>query len=190
MRSSSSDSDRTYDSSCSENSSDSRRLSSSATRRRSRSLCTSRRRRATAVQPSPPSASAASAPSTKEIIGCALVGRRPRPIPRQDAGPLLIERAQRTRPCAVGEALIADGHVLPEADALVEQVDRHGLLARVELIGVPAGRSEEHTSELQSQSNLVCRLLLEKKNSTTECTASYTDYLLSTQAYKNTIPQS
>src|SRR2546430_11875444 len=27
----------------------------------------------------------------------------------------------------------------------------------------PAERSEEHTSELQSQSNLVCRLLLEKK---------------------------
>src|SRR5688572_31107213 len=32
-------------------------------------------------------------------------------------------------------------------------------------VGSPAyaGRSEEHTSELQSQSNLVCRLLLEKK---------------------------
>src|SRR2546430_9222867 len=29
---------------------------------------------------------------------------------------------------------------------------------------VPSSRSEEHTSELQSQSNLVCRLLLEKKN--------------------------
>src|SRR2546430_12448079 len=28
-------------------------------------------------------------------------------------------------------------------------------------------RSEEHTSELQSQSNLVCRLLLEKKKSVT-----------------------
>src|SRR2546430_12939451 len=28
---------------------------------------------------------------------------------------------------------------------------------------VPAIRSEEHTSELQSQSNLACRLLLEKK---------------------------
>ena len=26
------------------------------------------------------------------------------------------------------------------------------------------GRSEEHTSELQSRRNLVCRLLLEKKN--------------------------
>src|SRR2546427_7986280 len=29
-----------------------------------------------------------------------------------------------------------------------------------------AGRSEEHTSELQSQSNIVCRLLLEKKKNT------------------------
>src|SRR2546427_5975865 len=28
---------------------------------------------------------------------------------------------------------------------------------------LPPSRSEEHTSELQSQSNLVCRLLLEKK---------------------------
>src|SRR2546427_10321498 len=28
---------------------------------------------------------------------------------------------------------------------------------------ISSGRSEEHTSELQSQSNLVCRLLLEKK---------------------------
>src|SRR2546430_11851123 len=30
-------------------------------------------------------------------------------------------------------------------------------------------RSEEHTSELQSQSNLVCRLLLEKKNDHIHC---------------------
>src|SRR2546430_10765380 len=30
-----------------------------------------------------------------------------------------------------------------------------------------ASRSEEHTSELQSQSNLVCRLLLEKKKKNT-----------------------
>src|SRR2546430_12146968 len=34
-------------------------------------------------------------------------------------------------------------------------------------IFVGAIRSEEHTSELQSQSNLVCRLLLEKKNNIT-----------------------
>src|SRR5688572_32010423 len=32
-----------------------------------------------------------------------------------------------------------------------------------------AARSEEHTSELQSQSNLVCRLLLEKKKAKTGC---------------------
>src|SRR5690606_35931608 len=31
----------------------------------------------------------------------------------------------------------------------------------------PEVRSEEHTSELQSRENLVCRLLLEKKNTTT-----------------------
>src|SRR5438046_8357067 len=31
----------------------------------------------------------------------------------------------------------------------------------------PVERSEEHTSELQSLTNLVCRLLLEKKNKTT-----------------------
>src|SRR2546430_10943252 len=33
-------------------------------------------------------------------------------------------------------------------------------------------RSEEHTSELQSQSNLVCRLLLEKKKCSTCCVRS------------------
>src|SRR2546430_4851867 len=33
-------------------------------------------------------------------------------------------------------------------------------------------RSEEHTSELQSQSNLVCRLLLEKKNNHTTLSSS------------------
>src|SRR2546430_13507672 len=34
-------------------------------------------------------------------------------------------------------------------------------------------RSEEHTSELQSQSNLVCRLLLEKKKTQTADWARY-----------------
>src|SRR2546430_10095572 len=46
-------------------------------------------------------------------------------------------------------------------------------VARVDLRKVPRvldrDRSEEHTSELQSQSNLVCRLLLEKKK-TDSCT--------------------
>src|SRR5256886_7549805 len=43
----------------------------------------------------------------------------------------------------------------------VAKVDNDGTVTGV------AGRSEEHTSELQSQSNLVCRLLLEKKKNKT-----------------------
>src|SRR2546430_7634709 len=46
--------------------------------------------------------------------------------------------------------------VLDHADSLT------GRYLRGEL-RIPVPRSEEHTSELQSQSNLVCRLLLEKK---------------------------
>src|SRR2546427_7198585 len=38
-------------------------------------------------------------------------------------------------------------------------------------------RSEEHTSELQSQSNLVCRLLLEKKKKKTEQTRRQPDII-------------
>src|SRR2546430_4291628 len=37
-------------------------------------------------------------------------------------------------------------------------------LTQLPIERIEAVRSEEHTSELQSQSNLVCRLLLEKKN--------------------------
>src|SRR5438270_1080922 len=42
---------------------------------------------------------------------------------------------------------------------------RAGKISQEDWLGVEGGiaRSEEHTSELQSQSNLVCRLLLEKK---------------------------
>src|SRR2546430_10663098 len=42
--------------------------------------------------------------------------------------------------------------------------DRHKTMHKTALSEGDSGtRSEEHTSELQSQSNLVCRLLLEKK---------------------------
>src|SRR5476649_2973129 len=51
-------------------------------------------------------------------------------------------------------------------------------------IGEPAGnfcwcrgrRSEEHTSELQSHSDLVCRLLLEKKKTNITSTYTQTNY--------------
>src|SRR2546430_5752390 len=48
-------------------------------------------------------------------------------------------------------------HRLDHARERVEDAEQHD-----DLPVIPA-RSEEHTSELQSQSNLVCRLLLEKK---------------------------
>src|SRR5438046_4094743 len=48
-------------------------------------------------------------------------------------------------------------------------------------------RSEEHTSELQSLTNLVCRLLLEKKNET-ERTTSVTPCTSSSLAQVSLIP--
>src|SRR5256886_13389286 len=45
-----------------------------------------------------------------------------------------------------------------------------------------ARRSEEHTSELQSQSNLVCRLLLEKKKQS-DHSASPIQIVASTQTF-------
>src|SRR2546427_12792757 len=70
-----------------------------------------------------------------------------------DALPISMERA---------EAIVLPG--VGHFAALIRAIDERGLreplLAAIKR-GAP--RSEEHTSELQSQSNLVCRLLLEKK---------------------------
>src|SRR5690348_17585399 len=54
------------------------------------------------------------------------------------------------------------GGVLMEVQSKQEQVVDLGAL-RGKLDGLGIGRSEEHTSELQSPVHLVCRLLLEKK---------------------------
>src|SRR2546427_11325469 len=48
----------------------------------------------------------------------------------------------------------------PYESRVLERLERHRQVAVVDSAEL---RSEEHTSELQSQSNLVCRLLLEKK---------------------------
>src|SRR2546427_5931035 len=70
-----------------------------------------------------------------------------------------------------GAALDLVGRELLGPRALPQVVDRARQTAERQLVGAlhdghdepPNERSEEHTSELQSQSNLVCRLLLEKK---------------------------
>src|SRR2546430_3274597 len=62
-------------------------------------------------------------------------------------------------------AVVALGGVARRGPEIAEVSVRRGA-RHVVLVpghGRGAGRSEEHTSELQSQSNLVCRLLLEKK---------------------------
>src|SRR2546427_6755415 len=65
------------------------------------------------------------------------------------------------RPGAPGQRL-ADVPVAENAEGLAGQ-----LRPRRRRRGADGPRSEEHTSELQSQSNLVCRLLLEKKKKLT-----------------------
>src|SRR2546427_7287486 len=46
---------------------------------------------------------------------------------------------------------------------MIRTFDHNEVLELARHATIPVIRSEEHTSELQSQSNLVCRLLLEKK---------------------------
>src|SRR5437588_8933337 len=63
-------------------------------------------------------------------------------------------RRQDGRACARRQA--------PGGDGVPEALQQHVRREREEPPG--GSRSEEHTSELQSHSDLVCRLLLEKKN--------------------------
>src|SRR2546430_7788147 len=58
-------------------------------------------------------------------------------------------------------------NVAGSRNALMQHLGRHMEEVSFAVVTKPYEkwqRSEEHTSELQSQSNLVCRLLLEKKN--------------------------
>src|SRR2546430_10029168 len=89
-----------------------------------------------------------------------LMIRRP---PRSTLFPYTTLFRSDDRAHVVPPAHVADGD--DRAHAVLAGVDGHGLGAGAPVRGVhhDVTRSEEHTSELQSQSNLVCRLLLEKK---------------------------
>src|SRR2546430_5701765 len=65
--------------------------------------------------------------------------------------------------CCKGRIWPEAGINLLEGGAIGEHTDHH-----IEQFFVGLMRSEEHTSELQSQSKLVCRLLLEKKKKALE----------------------
>src|SRR5438132_5724681 len=65
----------------------------------------------------------------------------------------------------------AIGHLAADVRA---RADRRGANRAAQQMRVRARpRSEEHTSELQSHSDLVCRLLLEKKKKTIKTTLSH-----------------
>src|SRR2546430_9185685 len=64
------------------------------------------------------------------------------------------------RPIQISVMCFATGDNMPAEVAFATQL-RQGY--KHTPFSTPLRRSEEHTSELQSQSNLVCRLLLEKK---------------------------
>src|SRR2546430_13133003 len=57
---------------------------------------------------------------------------------------------------------LAAYHTAPSVELVLNDFGAISVSYAVPIAGPLAGRSEEHTSELQSQSNLVCRLLLEK----------------------------
>src|SRR2546430_3460670 len=91
--------------------------------------------------------------------------RRP---PRSTLFPYTTLFRSRAHPVRLG---ICAGEVDQSVDAVRDyerQRDAPAHEREPDLTGeaMPRPRSEEHTSELQSQSNLVCRLLLEKKNNT------------------------
>src|SRR3712207_8387211 len=70
---------------------------------------------------------------------------------------------------AAREVLAALAHLLADDVEVVEQPlrgegDGPPAARRFRRRAIDGGRSEEHTSELQSRQYLVCRLLLEKKN--------------------------
>src|SRR2546427_8647185 len=62
--------------------------------------------------------------------------------------------------------------------AVVETVSAEAAQAEGARVAALHARSEEHTSELQSQSNLVCRLLLEKKKKTKQMTQTMKQHQL------------
>src|SRR5690606_40914330 len=102
---------------------------------------------------------------------CSAVPRHLHPFPTRRSSDLGASQHLLTR--ALVEApplLLRDGGVIADGyDAELDELrrldsDAASFLSELEARErTTTGRSEEHTSELQSRENLVCRLLLEKK---------------------------
>src|SRR2546430_9704953 len=84
-------------------------------------------------------------------------------------------RSQRAANRQHGEWHFRDARVLAEQS--IRGTRRGAQAICLQFDNRAVQRSEEHTSELQSQSNLVCRLLLEKKHiEICRCTTGRSDY--------------
>src|SRR5438045_4829110 len=93
-----------------------------------------------------------------------------RPDPDCSSSQVDQERIRR----AVREILLAIGED-PDREGLQETPDRVARMYAELFRGLRQDRSEEHTSELQSLRQLVCRLLLEKKKAASHrCTSAQT----------------
>src|SRR5699024_11691344 len=95
-------------------------------------------------------------------------------VPNITIGPLIVEAIQPITSLPLDVHLMIENpdQYIPmfvDAGASIITVHQetcphlHRTIQTIKDAGVKAGRSEEHTSELQSRFDLVCRLLLEKK---------------------------
>src|SRR5690606_28857334 len=85
---------------------------------------------------------------------------------RKAAVPGQVEKRREDAPglCGRDERLVLDQSAAPVAALPVRDgVEEERVGGQRPGLGLRRSRSEEHTSELQSRENLVCRLLLEKK---------------------------
>src|SRR5690606_39656151 len=78
---------------------------------------------------------------------------------RELSNPVYIDSARAIPVSAISKKQI----IPPSTEYKVVNPRNRGINRVVPGKGLPKIRSEEHTSELQSRENLVCRLLLEKK---------------------------
>src|SRR5699024_11860257 len=103
-------------------------------------------------------------PSTKRIHPCS----RPRPLGLPTAKPAVAGSSRMSKRSMIG----ADLWNFSLASAASMHSSGGGSCGGVAVVATSSGssprRSEEHTSELQSRFDLVCRLLLEKKKHNTD----------------------
>src|SRR2546430_12463481 len=99
-------------------------------------------------------------------------------VPRQAVHELRERAAQARPPLGQHPSILQKRRVGGGVPPPARDVGAEGLRPAPPPASAAEPRSEEHTSELQSQSNLVCRLLLEKKKTNEQQTASVASELV------------